>query len=623
MKKFLIPSLLIAFFVFGAICIAVFLRCLPPKKIPLLSALKRQPLVVENFEPNEEFTRNSGTWIKRDGKINAERIASGKLGYVLRLRYDVKQDGAKFKEAGWWLSLSGMDLRGFSALRFRVALSDKSILFLIGLKNGEWVEQRIWSESFTRRSTPASKWQVITIPLKAFNKIDNWAAMDNLSITFRSLVGNVPRAEILIDDIALVPSGKIAPKGPVPLLPAYPLPATPSSLTDDALLDTVERATFGYFLNEANPSNGLVKDFCRVWSKDHLPVASSAAVGFGLSSLCVGASRGWIPDALAKERILATLKFFRDDAEQEHGFFYHFMDMDSGARWEESEVSSMDTTLLLAGMLTAAHYYPGTEIEKIAKEIYERVDWAWMLNGGRTLSMGWTPEGGFLNIRWADYCELMIIYVLAIGSPTHPIPADCWYQWGRMRCQYDKDTFIGCPPLFTHQYSQIWVDFRGMRDEEADYFDNSIHATIANQKWCIAHKAKFRTYREGFWGLTACDGPTGYMAYGAPYGTDDGTVSPTAAIGSIVFTPAESLGMIRLMLLKLPDKVWGRYGFIDAFNLQQDWFSNKYLGIDEGPILLMIENYRTGLIWKTFMKEPAIARAVKAAKFVENQTSNK
>jgi hypothetical protein len=399
-------------------------------------------------------------------------------------------------------------------------------------------------------------------------------------------------------------------------LAAYPLPANIAALSDEKLLDIVERSAFDFFLNESNIENGLVKDFCKVWQKDHTPVASSAAVGFALTSYCVGASRGWITDDAAKARILNTLKFYRDKAEQEHGFFYHFLDMDTGERWEESEVSSVDTALLLAGMLMAANYYPDTEIATMAREIYARVDWEWMLDGGRTLSMGWTPEAGFLSARWADYCELMIIYLLAIGSPSHPIPESSWYQWSRLLNQYKDETFIACPPLFTHQYAHIWVDFRGIADEEANYFENSQAATRANQKWCWDRRDKFKTYAEGFWGLTACDGPTGYMAYGAPYGVDDGTVSPTAAIGSIVFTPKASIAQIRLLLEKLPKKVWGRYGFIDAFNLEEEWYSKRYLGIDQGPILLMIENYRTGLVWKTFMQEESIQQALKAVGFV-------
>ena len=624
MRKYVIVAAIILAVCFVSL-ISLYLHFQPPILVATSADLAKNipPLILDNFEPGSKHTRNSGTWAKRDGRLFADRVSFNDKNTVLRLTFDVKEDGGKFKEAGWWCSLAGMDMRDYSALRFRVAMSNNSVLFEIGFKNLEWVEQKRWSESFTSRKVPAGQWQEVIIPLKEFHKMDDWIGMDNLSITFRSKMGNIPKGVVYLDDISLIPGPKIPRKPPEPLAEAYPLPEDASRLGDNQLLDLVQRAAFEYFVHESNTANGLVKDFCRVKTKDKMPMTSTAATGFGLASLCVGASRGWISDDVAKTRILATMKFFRNDAESEHGFFYHFLDGETGRRWDESELSSVDTALLLAGMLTAAHYYPGTQIETLAQEIYKNVDWQWMMAGGRTLCMGWKPEEGFLNVRWADYCELMIIYLLALGSPTHPIPADAWYQWGRMLNQFENEKFIACPPLFTHQYSHTFVDFRGMRDEEANYFTNSILATQANRKWCVANAKKFQTYREGFWGLTACDGPSGYMAYGAPYGVDDGTVAPTAAISSIVFTPQESLSAIRLMLEKLGPKVWGRYGFIDAFNLEQKWFSNKYLGIDLGPMVLMIENHRTGLIWKTFMKEPAIQKAMDAAKFKKDQTSSK
>ncbi len=623
---FLIGFILLVLILAG---ISTIFRLRPIKEYAQTPTPQVQPNVLENFQPDFKPSRNSGTWAKRMGYVSAERVSPAPPETVLRLSFDMREDSVKFKEAGFWESLSGMDMSRYSELRFRVALSNPATIFLIGFKSGDWLEQKIWSENYTKRSVPAGQWQQVVIPLRDFHKIKSWVAMDNISITFRTNVGNVHQGEIFLDDFVLVPGPRMEIKKPLPIPKPYPLPDKPYTLPDDKLLDAVQRAAFGYFWAETNPLNGLIKDFCLVRSDDQIPVASSAAVGFGLSGLCVAASRGWIPDAIAQKRILTTLKFYRDDAEQEHGFFYHFLDMETGRRWEESELSSVDTALLLAGMLHAGRQYAGTEIQSLAQEIYERVDWRWMMNGKKTLCMGWTPEDGFLNAHWDGYCELMIIYLLAIGSPTHPIPAGSWYEWARLENMYEGEKFIACPPLFTHQYSQLWVDFRGMKDKDADYFENSAAATRANMKWSQKRQDKFRTFKEGFWGLTASDGPAGYMAYGAPYGVDDGTVAPTAAISSIVFAPKESLAMIRLMLEKMQPEVWGRYGFIDAFNLEKEWFSNKYIGIDQGPIVLMIENYRSGQVWKTFMKVPEIQKALNAVGFEKteapaaDQTSNK
>ncbi len=574
------------------------------------------PHLIEGFEPDQQPTRNSGTWARRGGVITVDRMRFEQTGTVQRIFYDVRRAGGKLKEAGWWCGLAGMDLRGYSAFRFKISFSNSQTQFLVGFKNVEWLEQKLPSADFIHEPIVPGKWIDVVVPLDTYKRIDNWTSMDNFSLTFRSDIGKAQKAEVFFDGFELIPGPKykLAPP-PAPVAKSYPLPKNAADLPPDQLLDIVQHAAFDYFPNNTHPTNGLVKDLCRKSNSDHYPIASTAAVGYGMSSLCVGVSRGWISDAKAKDLILKGLKFYRNQAEQEHGFFYHFLDLETGERWEYSEVSSVDTAILLAGMLTAANYYPGTEIEKLAREIYRRVDWNWMLGKEKTLCMGWTPEDGFLTARWSDYCELMVLYLLAIGSDTHPIPSKCWYQWSRLRTEFDGENFIACPPLFTHQVSHIWVDFRGMQDEEADYFENSIRATRANKKWCQSRTKRFKTYKEGFWGLSASDGPTGYMAYGAPYGVDDGTVTPTAAISSIVFTPEDSVAMIRLMLKKLTPKIWGPYGFVDAFNLELSWFSNKYIGIDQGPIVLMIENYRTGLVWKTFMKEPAIQKALKAVKF--------
>ena len=378
-------------------------------------------------------------------------------------------------------------------------------------------------------------------------------------------------------------------------------------MSDLEFLDMVARDSFRFFVSEANPENGLVKDSSREYSP-----CSIASVGFGLTALCIGVENGWIPKNEAYIRIERTLRTFRDKLPHEHGFFYHFLNINSGARIWESEVSSVDTALFLAGALTAGEYFKGTEIEKLAGDIYARVDWPWMLNGRRLLCMGWKPESGFLPYYWDSYNELMIIYALAIGSPTHPIAADLWNAWGRPRGKYGNYSFVYCYSnnLFVYQYSHAWIDFRNMRDSYADYWDNSVAATLANRQYCIDMSDNFEGFGENMWGLTACVGPDGYKAYGGgPVNSScDGTIAPCAAAGSIPFAPAECMGALRAMYDEYGDELYGKYGFKDAFNLSRNWWANEYLGIDQGITVLMIENYRTGFVWKYFMRNPAVKK---------------
>lgn len=396
-----------------------------------------------------------------------------------------------------------------------------------------------------------------------------------------------------------------------------------SEMTTDQFLDLVEYKAFLYFWNEANPQNGLVKDRAKNFQQDlNKSGASVAAVGFGLSAVCVAQKRGWITYKEARDRVLNTLLYFRDKIYNNHGFFYHFVDMNTGERAGINELSSIDTTLFLAGALFAGEYFGG-DIKKIANEIYERVDWQWMMAGGSTLNMGWYPESGFLDAWWNNYCEDLILYLLAIGSPTHPIPASIWDNVSRKAERYAGYTSIECGPLFTHQYSHVWVDFRGIHDAYADYFENSVYATLANRAYCVDEfSKKFRTYSENVWGLTAGDGPDGYKAYGGSprwFEKPDGTVLPTAPAGSIVFTPELSIAALKYMYDNYKDRIWGKYGFSDSFNLDRNWVASDALGIDEGPIVLMIENYRSGMVWKYFMRNKCIKDAMKAVGFIPNR----
>ncbi len=390
--------------------------------------------------------------------------------------------------------------------------------------------------------------------------------------------------------------------------------------SDDAFLNKLEEDTFSYFWNEVNPSNGLIKDSTNPGSP-----CSIAAVGFGLVAVCIAEKRGWIERKVAYNRILTTLKTFYNNLHNEHGFFYHFVDMNSGKRVWNSEVSSIDTALFLAGALFCGEYFRGTKIDQLSRQLYERVDWAWMLNGRDILCMGWKPESGFLPYYWDSYNELIILYALAIGSPTHPIPEASWKKWARPVGKYGDYSLIFSytGSLFTYQYSHAWIDFRRLFDGNINYWENSISAVKANRQFCIDNKGNFSTYDENCWGLTACLGPHGYKAYGAKpgLGLHDGTVSPSAAGASLPFNREYALGAIRFMYDRYGDRIYGKYGFKDAFNLSRNWWATDYLGIDQGIILLMIENARSGFIWEYFMKNKAIKNWISKCLSLEKRDS--
>ncbi len=388
--------------------------------------------------------------------------------------------------------------------------------------------------------------------------------------------------------------------------------------TDDQLLDEIQRTTFDFFWNEASSRTGQIKDRALANGNDSRAMSSIAATGFGLTSLCIGDRRGFGKSADTLKRVRNTLRFLANDLPNEHGFFYHFVHMESGKRWEKCELSSIDTSLLLCGVLTARQYFADQEIKDLATKIYERVDWPWMLNGGTTLSMGWHPESGFLNARWEHYCELMMIYLLGIGSPTHPLSADTWKAWTRPVIKYQGIEYIsGNDPIFTHQYSQAWFDFRKKRDAYTDYFENSIKATKAHKLFCLSLHDHFPDYTDDLWGISASDYVKGYTAWGGPppQGPIDGTIVPCATGGSLAFLFDDCMRVLRNIRGRYKDKAWARYGFVDAFNPLTGWYDQDVLGIDLGITMLMAENHRTGFVWDTFMKNPEAQSAMQKVGF--------
>ena len=397
----------------------------------------------------------------------------------------------------------------------------------------------------------------------------------------------------------------------------------PKSSADAAFIEDLERRSFRYFWEQADPETGLVADRARVdgsqLDANHQNVASTASTGFGLTAICIAQDRGWIDRFQARQRTFNTLKFFAERAFHKNGWFYHWLDAKTGERRWDSEVSSIDTALLVAGILTSRQCFANDlEIRRLATQIYERIDFRWMLNGDPLLlSHGWKPETGFLESRWDTYSEDAILYLLAIGSPIHSISPNSWYAFWRDRYRYEDYryfTTIGVP-LFMHQYSHAWIDFRNRREVRADrinYFENSVQATLAHRKFCLNLATEFPAFGRNIWGITASDSPKGYLAWGGPPRdpTIDGTIVPAAAGGSLMFTPELSVAALREMKDKYGDRIYGQYGFIDAFNPQTGWIDSDVIGINVGIILLSAENMRTGQIWKWFMQNREIPRAM-------------
>ncbi len=452
-----------------------------------------------------------------------------------------------------------------------------------------------------------------------------------------------------------------------------PVATTPSAYTpstsERAFLDTLSERTFNFFWQTTNPRNGLTPD--RWPSKSF---SSVAAVGFALTAYPIGVERGWVSRDSARTRVLNTLRFFwrapqgaaGTGVTGHHGFFYHFLDMETGLRFERVELSTIDTALLLAGALTCREYFDrddagDREVRALADSIYARVDWRWASDGGNVVTMGWRPDSaqhqnprGFIVSTWRGYNEGMLLYVLALGSPSHAIDPSAWTEWTRTYRwdRFQGQEFVQFAPLFGHQYSHVWIDFRNvqdayMRNRGIDYFENSRRATLSQRAYAAANPSGWRGYTGDVWGLTASDGPvdstftvdgksrTFHTYWARGVGTDemndDGTLVPTAAGGSIPFAPEIAVPALVAMRRTYGEPLFGQYGFLDAFNptlrtpgprLQHGrivsgvaWFDTDYLGIDQGPILAMTENWRSGFVWSLMRKNGNVVRGLCRAGF--------
>ena len=399
-------------------------------------------------------------------------------------------------------------------------------------------------------------------------------------------------------------------------------------MTDDELLTSVQESTFRYFWDYAHPGSGLIRE-----RSDYGRTCATGGTGFGLFALIVGAQRGFAPRAAVAERTRAILSFLEDHARRFHGAFPHWIDGATGKTLPFSKFDDgadlVETAFLVQGALAARQYFGGpdpveSEIRRRATALWEGVEWDWFLKdkGGKTLYWHWSPNFGWKkNLRIAGWNEGMIAYLLAIASPTHPIPADCYYQgwagregYANGKSYYNITQWVGRPlggALFFTQYSFLGFDPRNKRDRFCDYFANSRNISLIDRDYCIENPGRHRGYGELVWGLTPSIGPDGYHVC-SPGKHDDGTIAPTAAIGVMPYVPAESLASLKHLYRTYGNRLWGEFGFKDAFNLDRNWFANGWLAIDEGPIIIMIENYRTGLCWKMFMANPEIGPMLKS-----------
>lgn len=418
-------------------------------------------------------------------------------------------------------------------------------------------------------------------------------------------------------------------------------------------IQDLQQKTFNYFWETVDKDTWQIPD--RYPKKTF---TSIAATGFGLASYLVGIENNYITRKEGADRVFKTLDWFWNSEQGPDkkgttgykGFYYHFLTYNKGVRYKNVELSTIDTGLLMAGMLACQSFFDKNneteeQIRNLVDSLYRRVQWDWAMNGDKNMSMGWRPEKGFIEASWQGYNEAMILLIMAMGSPTHPVTDTAWKTW----CDtYQWDDFYGYEhvnfsPLFGHQYSHMFIDFRGIQDEYMrekgiDYFENSRRATLANRAYCIDNPNNFKGYSENIWGLTACDGPANtkkvvkgdtiqfwtYRARGASSRriTDDGTIAPTAAGGSVPFTPQKSIDALYAMKEKYGDQLYKEYGFKDAFNLtyktdksDKGWFDNDYIGIDQGPILIQLENYESDLIWDLMKRNKYIVNGLKKAGF--------
>lgn len=388
------------------------------------------------------------------------------------------------------------------------------------------------------------------------------------------------------------------------------------SSSDIALLDSLERSAALFFTEAAHPETGLVMDRKLADGEpDPRTIGSIAATGFGLSVLCVAHQRGYADRTQTERQVERTLVWLATQQPTEHGFFYHFFHWGTGQRIWKCELSSIDSAILFMGAIHARNYFgQNPVIQSATSKILDRADWPWFCNGKSTVSMGWKPESGFLESHWDHYCELMMLYVLGIGSPTHALPTDSWEAWTKPTRRFAGETFVWSPaPLFVHQFSHAWIPFQQQRIQGMDWFENSIQATRAHLQWSLDHRDRFPHWSRDFWGVTSSDSEKGYVGWGGPpdSGPLDGTIVPCASAGSLPFLPTDCLRTLRAQREYKGGMLWKRYGFVDAWNPHTGWINPDVIGIDVGISALMAANLRDGHVWNHVAKDPVVRRALR------------
>ena len=387
------------------------------------------------------------------------------------------------------------------------------------------------------------------------------------------------------------------------------------AMDDDELLNIISKKSFDYFWLEANPNNGLIRHY----SEENSP-SGIAAVGLGLTAIPVGIKRGWISREEGYKRTITTLiTLTSDKISRENGFFYQFLDMSDGSRFNESQVSSMDTCILIAGVLFVGEFFSGTPVQDLAYDLYSQVNWRWMMNSGETPAKSWTPEAGFSKARWDSFGESLIMYVLAIGSPTYPIPTSAWHNFRRPV----RENYISTlgENLASYVLPHVWLDLRGKGDYYANYWNNVVFAARYNRIYSMLKCSKSTGHTLNIWGLGECEGPGGYCTYGASAANYDGTLTPYAPMGCMPFSPDISMQAIREVLRKHGELTWAKYGFTSGFNVDKSWWSGTHHAINQGISLLMIENYRTVFIWKHAAGNHLIQRGLDHIQFSPSKTS--
>ncbi len=545
--------------------------------------------------------------ISRYVKSNRNNISTT----ALSIHYKVSLESS----VAIFIKLGNINLKSYNSLEFYIK-GGKTYPEIVKLM---FINSKGEAGAYYFKGTDKNEWKKITVPFSELKGITQTSLLKEIGIVFENTATANHSGNILIDDIYLSHiSGSVSKEIVMPekqLIQELTAPGLIAALPADEFLEAISKRIFSYFWNETDKWTGFVKD------RNTLDSPSSiAATGFGLTALCIADSRAWISRAEAIERVKKTLVSIIDTAEHNKGFLYHFIDARTGRRAWDCEVSSVDTALLLSGVIVCKEYFNDREIKDLCNEIYSRVNWKSMMEPeSKALYMGWDPEDGFNEyILWDMFGEEMSMYMLGIGADKNSLPQESWHSFKRLKKTYKDFTYVFCTSesMFTYLYSHAYIDFRDKHDKYADYWINSMNAIGANIAFCDEHKNKYKAYKEGYWGISAGDGPSGYKNYGALLFSHDGTIPPYAMCAAIPFIPEKAIANLRKLLTKYGERVWNNdYGFVSAFNLDRNWFSGEHIGIDLGISLLMIENYRSEFVWQQFMKNKNIKNAMKIVGF--------